>query len=141
MQFITLFVSICFIAISSADDIYQKRTAAVDYCKKKLSISDADADIINVKQEPSNEDQSCLLECVYEKLGLIKDNKLSPEGAAILSKERFGDNSEAVKTSDAVFKKCDNEHVPSSEKCHLGKHIRKCFISYDNKDNSFFKKN
>lgn len=34
---------------------------------------------------------------------------MSPEGAAILSKERFGDNSEAVKTSDAVFKKCDNE--------------------------------
>ncbi|XP_065213290.1 uncharacterized protein LOC135840594 [Planococcus citri] len=116
------------LAESSIEDV---RNSAAELCKKELNAGDDVAAILKLKQLPSNEAESCFIECVYGKLQLIKNGQLNEEGAKALAKQKFGEDKEKLAKTDEVFKKCQQEvQSATQEKCYLGKSLRKCLITY-----------
>ncbi|XKL60199.1 hypothetical protein PGB90_001215 [Kerria lacca] len=119
--------------LKGANDAFQNRLNSVaTECKKEQN---AQQDIIALLSSgvlPTNEKQRCFLECVYNKLGLIKDNKLNEEGAINLAKQKFGENKDLTSKSEALFKKCKTEAVVTDpkEKCALGRLIRTCIVNH-----------
>ncbi|KAK7571941.1 hypothetical protein V9T40_014413 [Parthenolecanium corni] len=121
--------------ILKASDPFQNRLNQVaNDCKKELNAQQEIVALLSSGALPTNEKQRCFLECVYNKLGLIKDNKLSEEGATNLAKQKFGENKDMTAKADALFKTCKTEAVvtekDAKEKCALGRLIRTCIVKH-----------
>jgi len=66
-------------------------------------------------------------------LGLLKDGKLSEEGADNLAKAKYAEDKEKIGKAKEVFEKCKLEVTPEkagTEKCANGRLLRKCFIEH-----------
>ncbi|XP_065202982.1 uncharacterized protein LOC135833218 [Planococcus citri] len=103
-------------------------------CKSELKISIQDMRILHeLSKMPTNEAQSCLLDCFSNKLSLIKDGKLDHETFMRLNKLILH-NGTQQKSDDEIekfFQNCLQEvEKRSKDKCGGGVALRACSIGF-----------
>nr|ALS31059.1 odorant-binding protein [Phenacoccus solenopsis] len=121
--------------LKANDSVHNRFNAVATECKKELNANQEIMALLSSGALPTNEKQRCFLECVYNKVGLIKDGKVNEEGAMSLAKAKFGENKDLMTKAEALFKKCKTEAVvekDSKEKCALGRLIRTCIVNHGN---------
>ncbi|XP_065203050.1 general odorant-binding protein 19d-like [Planococcus citri] len=124
-------------SVASAEYSRQQRNAYAEECKKELNVTDEDFAILKSRDAPKNDAQSCLLECLYKKLGLVKDGKLDKDVHTTIAKAIYGEDKEKLSKMDEIYEKCSQEAFKNTgEKCSIGKNLRSCvgtnFKQYEN---------
>ncbi|KAI5734206.1 hypothetical protein M8J77_003797 [Diaphorina citri] len=119
----------------------QKVNAVATKCKTELNSPPEAVALLGARSLPTDEKQRCFLECVYKNLGIVKDNKFSPEGSKALAAQRF--KGDELTKANKLVETCAKEVVVAAgntEKCALGKSVRSCFVKNGEKIPNFFRK-
>ncbi|XP_065203066.1 uncharacterized protein LOC135833273 [Planococcus citri] len=96
-------------------------------CKKELNASKEDFLILNSEKVPKNEVQSCLVDCLYTKLGAIKGEKWDEDAHIRIIKTKYANEKEKFSEVKKKIKKCAAEAKKSpNETCGIGKNLRTC---------------
>nr|WMY18657.1 odorant-binding protein [Paracoccus marginatus]WMY18659.1 odorant binding protein [Paracoccus marginatus] len=114
------------ITLSLADfqSLYKQYAAE---CKSEHNANEEDIAILKSFEIPKNEIQSCLIDCLYTKLGVIVDGKLNDEGQRSVSKSLVGDNKEKLAKMEEIYTQCSKEVPQTGDlKCNIGKTLRTC---------------
>ncbi|XP_055856041.1 general odorant-binding protein 56d-like [Episyrphus balteatus] len=119
---VTLFAVACFDA-TKADESAETRKFMAD-CRKQFHINDVqkywELNIGTLAIADVTRDMKCYLNCFMEKVGVLKDGRLQPNGSA-----KFNDYADED-TAQKLLKSCRNEVV--SDKCETGYNLHQCFV-------------
>nr|WMY18658.1 odorant binding protein [Paracoccus marginatus] len=125
---LVIFAQAMTLSLAGFKELYSQYAAD---CKTQLNANEEDSVALGSFEIPKNEAQSCLVDCLYNKLGLIVDGKLSEQAHKNISVAIAGNDKEKLAKMDDVFQKCMKE-VPqgADQKCTVGKALRACVVKY-----------
>nr|WMY18664.1 odorant binding protein [Paracoccus marginatus] len=108
-----------------------KRIKAIEDCKKEKSgISEEDWGVVKIRDEPKNDVQHCIMYCVYEKMGIVKDGKLNNEEINKVTLIRHGHNQTLFQEEDYLSKTCqksvENSYSKITNKCYIPNAYHAC---------------
>ncbi|XP_065203032.1 uncharacterized protein LOC135833252 [Planococcus citri] len=110
-----ILVSACLavVVISISEDhqkLKDKRKKAVEECRKENpNATEEDFSALKVKDDPKTEIQHCLFQCVYEKVGILKDGKLNKDEINKVTDIRNKHNETLFKEEDYLSRWCQAE--------------------------------
>lgn len=118
--------------------VAQNLNKAAMECQSRLNVNQAFMSLLSTKNIPTNEKMRCFLLCVYESLGLVKDNKFQAPQAKYLAEQRYSGEEltkaiQLIEVCDEVIQMPDNP----TEFCTLGRLVRTCFKEEGDKINFF----
>nr|QPZ88897.1 odorant binding protein 7 [Diaphorina citri] len=108
--------------------VAQNLNKAAMECQSRLGVNQAFMSLLSTKNIPTNEKMRCFLLCVYETLGLVKDNKFIGSNARLMAARRFAEPE--LSKANQLIDVCEKSIVVpsnSTEFCALGRLVRKCF--------------
>nr|ALV87607.1 odorant binding protein 13 [Drosicha corpulenta] len=115
---------------ASGSDYHSKKIEAGKACEKELNYEPGSPSILETETVPTDEQQKCYLECIYLKLGIIKDGKLNKNLGEEWIKQRYGNDPEAQKRISSAFEACEKRvSVDPNEKCAYGRLLRECIFN------------
>ncbi|XP_065203052.1 uncharacterized protein LOC135833262 [Planococcus citri] len=128
-------ISVCLIiTVTCISEEHQKlrdsRKKAVEECRKeKPEVSDDDFASVYRKESPKNEIQHCVIECVYEKMGMVKNGKLVYEEISKSFQAMLGHDPAMLSFVSNFGEECKNEveqKYGSIPKCGVSDAFHSC---------------
>ncbi|XP_063622925.1 uncharacterized protein LOC134794999 [Cydia splendana] len=99
-------------------------------CMTKVNATEKDLEYLR-KDPPYPEKAACILKCLLEKIGVVKNNKYSKNGFMAAVTPLVFRNKKKMEHMKTVSENCDKEvnHVESTP-CELGNEITTCIFKY-----------
>ncbi|XP_038218986.1 uncharacterized protein LOC119837466 [Zerene cesonia] len=110
--------------------VHKALRATARQCMQKINATEDDLEYLR-KEPPFPEKSACILSCLMEKIGVVKNNKYSKNGFMVAISPLVIGNTKKVEHMRDVSEKCDNEinhHEVSN--CQLGNEIISCIYKY-----------
>ncbi|XP_075233301.1 general odorant-binding protein 19d-like [Lycorma delicatula] len=96
-------------------------------CRQKENVDEVAYESLRKKQLPKTDKGKCMVACMFEETGLIKDNVLNKDSAVTLAKTMFGDQAEKLEKAKEIIETCDKEVGQSDgNKCEFAFKIAEC---------------
>ncbi|XP_075229125.1 uncharacterized protein LOC142328877 [Lycorma delicatula] len=119
--------------------IKEQLAALTQSCKTSSHATPDDIKIISSETVPKTDGEKCFLQCIYNGLGIVKNDQFSVEGSKILAQKRFSSSPDELAKANQMIEICSKEAVKkdSKEKCPMGRQVRECFVKNGAKINFF----
>ncbi|XP_053951177.1 general odorant-binding protein 28a-like isoform X2 [Anastrepha ludens] len=129
MKYFLVFLVICSLAISYAEDIQQKIKKIANDCKAESGGSDADIDAL-LKHQPAGSDKAkCLMTCFMKNFGLIDAGaKIDQDSALNVIKAVANGDANIEKLGKELIDACKDTPAKGNE-CESGEAVRECVIA------------
>lgn len=129
------------IAINSTSAEYDRAKAKEHFmkimedCKGETKSTDADVKALMSKKMPESHEGLCMLECMFEKSGFMKDGKFDKDGSLEKTLPALNGDKEKEDKVKTMMNECDSEiGAGDGDKCVTAKKIVECI---ENKGKAF----
>nr|AGZ04925.1 odorant binding protein 6 [Laodelphax striatellus] len=97
-------------------------------CRDKTSATEDDIKTFRAQQIPSTTTGKCMLACMFNHSGLMKDGKYDSEGALKLVGQVFADNPIKLGKARQLINGCTDEVKKENDKCEIASKIADCTV-------------
>nr|AYN61082.1 odorant-binding protein 21 [Yemma signatus] len=112
-------------------EISSKDMEILKECRTKNNISLGDLLKGAEKQEiPTTENGKCFLQCVMEKAGVIKDDKINVDRAKAINAKKLKDKPDFKDKADKIADLCSKEVTKPDGKCEFAVKISECAMKH-----------
>ncbi|CAH1389323.1 unnamed protein product [Nezara viridula] len=107
-----------------------KRT--ISGCQNGAEVTDEELEEFEKPLIPKNNEEKCLMACVFKSFGVIVDGVFDPKLALAVAKDLLKSDPEKVKKITAVVEHCGDDIPKKMENdCELAGEIMKCYVKYE----------
>ncbi|XP_037036878.1 general odorant-binding protein 19d-like [Bradysia coprophila] len=132
-QFLCVTIVLLFAVLSNVQSDMSKETekilADIGICKNETGASDADIEELHNRGIPTTKVGKCFNKCMFNRLEILKDGKLSPEGLIKViemdkSDLRAKDGKTLLDSMKDIIGECNK--VTDTDECELTAKLRTC---------------
>lgn len=106
----------------------QMGVKALMECKTKIGASEEDFQAAIKKELPTSKKGFCMLECVFNKANIMKDGKLSVDGALKTMEPALSKNADMNRKARRILQACNKEvGKGANDQCDTAKMVAECF--------------
>nr|AXY87864.1 odorant binding protein 5 [Subpsaltria yangi] len=101
-------------------------------CQSQINVDTSEIELMKNKEAPTSDKGKCLIACIMEEGGIIKDGKYSLDGSIAMAEAKFSGNADNLAVAKDAVQKCQGEAeaANAANKCDLALEIAKCFKKY-----------
>nr|AGO81740.1 odorant-bindingn protein 7 [Nilaparvata lugens] len=102
--------------------------AVFNKCREEAGATEDDIKNFRAQQIPSTTTGKCMLACMFNHSGLMKDDKYNSEGALKLVSQVFADNPVNLGKAKQLINGCTDEVKNENDKCEIASKIAHCTV-------------
>ncbi|XP_050355768.1 uncharacterized protein LOC126776939 [Nymphalis io] len=98
-------------------------------CMEKINATESD--LMDLRKDPPFPHKAaCIVTCLLEKIGIVKDKKFSKSGFMVIITPLVLQNKKKLDHMKTVSENCDKEIKADDDSCKLGNEIPHCIFKY-----------
>nr|AXY87866.1 odorant binding protein 7 [Subpsaltria yangi] len=131
-KLITTLAVVALAGFAAAQSDKTKFMETLNKCQSQFNVDPSELELMKNKEAPTSDKGKCLIACIMEEGGIIKDGKYSLDGSMAFAEATFSGNADNFAVAKDTALKCQGEAeaANAANKCDLALEITKCLTKY-----------